>query len=196
MKIHINEYIKILLVLLVLLFLLIIGVKIRGQKTFVPATSQTPTIAAKPTIDIHVGSFTLSADKTQVQVGEALNLTVSFDSLGKKLDGADAILRFDPKLITADKDLVMGTYFTTYPRKEVDNTAGVIKVTAFNIGNTEPVTASTVLFNVTFTAKVAGAATFNLDFDKTRTNLSTLVEQGTSQNILGKVIPATVIISK
>ncbi|MBI5452711.1 hypothetical protein HY945_04560, partial [Candidatus Gottesmanbacteria bacterium] len=93
----------------------------------------------------------------------------------------------DPNYLTADNNLIFGPYFDSYPRQEVDNTAGIIKVSGYSPKDLSPLTSATSFFSVSFQAKKKGSGNVVVDFQAGKTNLSTLVERGTSKNILGVV---------
>jgi hypothetical protein len=188
MDIHKNESRKIIIVGAFLLVLLGAAVILRSQRNV--ALQQTfrkiEAVIPTPTPDIYVGSYLLEPDKKEFKTGDNFSLTVSFDRKAKKLYGADAILKFDPAYLSADTNLTLGTYFDNYPRREVDNNKGYIKVTGFRLQKSqEDNIENGMLFVANFKAKKSGFTTISLEYQKGKTNQSTLVEAGTSQNILG-----------
>lgn len=195
---------KILVVLLILAVLFLGIIWLRNKNTQVvkspsetkkedreQVTVQKPTVI--PTVNKNVASYSLVPSQSKVNLGQNVVLSVNFDTLGKKIDGADAVLRFDPNFLESDKNIQPGDYFEVYPRKDVDNTGGFIKVSAFSVKN-EDTKGKITLFQVAFKAKKAGKTEVRVEFQKGTTNLSTLVEKDTSKNILGRVGNATIII--
>lgn len=156
-----------------------------------------PTIvlpSPSPTPENLVGIYTITTSAKQVKLGGNFTATVSFSVPGKILDGTDVVLFFDPDYLTASSTLAFGDYFALYPRKEVNNEKGFIKVTAIESKSSEANSAATPLFNASFRAKKGGSTTLSFDFAKGTTNKTTLVEKGSSKNILGSVNEAVVTI--
>ncbi len=121
-----------------------------------------------------------------IKIGTEFEITVDFSANGKVLDGSDAIIRFDKSQIEI-VGITNGEYFQLYPRKTIDNNNGVVKVTAFQARDDKPIENQITLFTLALKAKKAGTIPLKFDYIKGKTNLSTVVEKGTSQNILGSV---------
>jgi len=51
-----------------------------------------------------------------------------------------------------------------------------------------------MLFTIPFTAKNTGKVTLSFDFQKGKTNLTTLIEHQTSRNILGQADPVNLTV--
>lgn len=191
-----KDFKKILLVSLVLITLLMIVLIIRAwnknrlDQMLSKKSSQfeEQLIEVSPTVEILSGLYSLVFSESTVKVEEASKATISFSTPGKIISGADVILHFDPKLVQVEGDVIPGEFFTSYPRTTVDNEKGTIKVTAFSPSSTIEVNDLTELFSVNFKAVNQGVASVTFDFQPGKTNLSTLVEKGTSKNILGQVI--------
>lgn len=195
------EYKKIFIVVLVLI-ILTIGLFIlrrERKKTLEEAlkkeTASTGEELQAPTITPEVlsGVYKIIFEKGNISVGESVGTSASFTTDSRILSGSDVILSFDPAYLEVEGDIKPGDYFSSYPRKLVDNAKGIVKATAFG-GSGQIVSQPTTLFTVTFKAKKEGTTTLSFDFAKGRTNLTTLVEKGTSKNILGNVYGATLTI--
>lgn len=196
-----TEFKKILIVISILI-LLTIGLFIlrrerkkaveQAIKNIVPSRKELQTPTTTP--EVLSGVYKIVFEKESISVGESVNASISFTTDSRILSGSDVILFFDPVFLEPEEDLVVGDYFESYPRKLVDKTKGIIKVTAFG-GNGQIVSTPTTLFTVTFKGKKSGTTTVSFDFVKGRTNLTTLVEKGTSKNILGEVYSATLTIA-
>ena len=131
------------------------------------------------------GNISLVSDATSYKVGDNIDLTVLFEAKGKKLDGADFVLIYNPEILNAI-GFSEGKAFSIFPRKDIDNEKGTVKVTALDSTSKEQFGAEKVTLGVIqMQAKSAGTATVNFDFSAGGTNRTTLIEQGTSQNILG-----------
>jgi len=131
------------------------------------------------------GVYTINFPKTTIKVGEKFEAVVGFTVDNRRIFGSDVVLLFDQLFLEANKNLTLGSYFTNYQRKEVDNEKGIIRVTAFGGSGTE--TPNKVdLINVSFKAKKTGDTNIRFDFEKRKTSMTTLVEEGTSRNILSE----------
>ncbi len=128
------------------------------------------------------------------KTGETFSLAVVITAAGRQLDGADTIIKYDPKLVEVT-DIIPGEFFTNYPRKTIDQVNGVIKMTGFSPKDANADGDNFIFFTIEAKALVSGTAKFDFEFEKGKTNLSTVVESKTSRNLLGKVTGATVSIS-
>lgn len=151
------------------------------------------------------GKLIMNPSDSSLTVGRAIEMEVNIDAPGITLDGADVVISYDPRLVrvgaignnTANTDLSRGPYFLQLVRTTVDQTAGKITVTGFSPReemlqkeDTNPV----AMFSFPVTALQPGVATFHIEYQPGRSDLSTLVEQGTSKNILTGVHDAVITI--
>lgn len=144
-------------------------------------------IEITPSDEVLGGSYRIVLDKPKVEVGQIVTAQVVFSLSGRRVSGSDVILKYDPQFLQVEGEVSPGDFFAHYPRTEVDNRAGVVKVTAFQSVSTEPEEADISLFKVKFRTIKEGETLLDFDFEKERTDLTTLVEQGTSRNILERV---------
>lgn len=181
---------KILIVLLILALLFVGSVVLRQWKKSqlqykmeidkrvgesVKVTSEPETI---------VGTYKLKLDKLQSRIGDVITADAAFSLLGKRVTGSDVILIFDPEFLQVEGLISPGDFFAYYPRNDIDNNAGVIRISAFQATSQEPVTGEISLFKVKFRTKKQGETMLDFQFEKGKTDLTTLVEYGTSRNIL------------
>lgn len=187
---------KILLVFILLIVLLIGIVVLRNYKAMQLKNQMEPSQYPPITeiVKIPQGRMQVVMDR-EAQVGGKIKAQVSIQTDGRELFGSDAILLYDPQYLEVadENDLVTGDYFENFPRRQIDAENGVIKVTGFS-PSTSILDEVKPLFSVSFTALKAGQTTVSIDFEKDSTNTSTLVERGTSQNILEEVVNADLTI--
>lgn len=152
--------------------------------------SQIPTVYPTPSEIPPPGVMEVKTDKKDLAVGESVKATVTIKLAGEDglVSGADAILTYDPALLSADEVQTL-TMFANYPRKTVDNVNGKIIVTGFGQG--QNMTAG-AFFDVQFSAKKSGRTTVKIDFAPGSTNRSTIAQKGTGKNILGRVEGANI----
>lgn len=143
-----------------------------------------------------VGKMSISVSPEKLLIGENGFLTVNFLAPEYKLYGADVILLYDPQFIEVRQDsLSFGDYFNSFPRQQVDQENGIIKVTAIS-GRQENMKNEDKLFSFEFTALKAGQTKVDFDFKLGETNTTTLVEKETSKNILETVEGITINIEE
>lgn len=131
------------------------------------------------------GIYSVNPPRLIKNIGDQFSLDIIYNVGETKLDGADAIVRFDPALLEVT-DITEGKTFESYPRKTIDNVKGLVKVTGFREIENERTRKDNVFFSLAVTAKRTGAVKVQFDFEKDKTNLSTLVESKSSRNILGQ----------
>lgn len=187
-----QKIILVLLILVVLLFgyLYLSRSKSNEVKEIEPAK---PIVTQQPTPYPVSGSYQITLSNNKIKAGDKVFAVIEFTVLDKRVFGTDVVLHFDPLLLEAEKKLITGDYFQNFPRLEVDNQKGQIKVTAFG-SSKDKTTQKANVFTAAFKAKKAGTTNLSFDFEKRRTNLTTLVEEGTSRNILAEANPVQIVI--
>lgn len=125
------------------------------------------------------GQYTFSATQT-IPVG------IIIDSAGKKLDGADIIITFDPKKVQiVGSTVAMTTVFDKVLVNTVDSSKGEIRLGALTF-NPKPVTGIVGTFSI----KPVMPGTVDLNFyflGSGATIDSNLAENGTAVDVLGKI---------
>lgn len=138
--------------------------------------------------------YILTSSSSSLSNGDIFTVTLNLSAVGELLDGTDVLLHFDPSLFQVQGDIETSSLFQSYPQKIVDNSKGEIKLIAFG-GPADPLQQDEQLLAVTFTAVGKGNARVWLDFQKGRTNTTTVVQKQTSKNILGSVEDISVLIN-
>lgn len=180
----------------ILLIILISGIVVLRIKKRIPEppekSQRSAVISVEPTVSIGANSMFLVVNPTAVQSGEFITAAIAFHAPGRMLSGADVRLKYDPLFLeTSVSDLTPGEYFTSYPAKSVNTEKGIIRLTAFG-GKRETVSSPQVITTVKFKALKPGRTEITIDYQQGSTNRSTLVERGTSKNILSGVSNAVV----
>lgn len=134
------------------------------------------------------GRLLLEPATLTVSKGESIIMNVLIDAPGKVLDGADAFILYDPQLVNVS-NIANGEYFAQLPQATVDQQNGIIKVTGFSRGKG---TSNRLFFSFTVSATKPSQARFHVEYEPGRSDLSTLVERGTSKNILTGTTDAVV----
>lgn len=153
--------------------------------SFPPAPSPVPRRSAA--VVTSSGVISLNVPKTNYVVNEKIPVSVRIDSGGRTLDGADLIIRFDPKVLEATPgSLIAGSIFDEYPLLSADMKKGLVSVSGVN--STRAGFKGTGQFiTVNFKARAKGNTSLIIDFEKGSTSDSNLVETETSKDILETV---------
>lgn len=192
-------------IVVIVLVILLVGILVMRQQRRLPesvSTTNTTSQAdinyeeATPTIikEIPPGIYTIELEPKNIRVGEETSAGISFTAKDKNVTGTDIVLRFNPEFLEAGESIVTSDYFSNYPRREVNNKDGLIKVTGFSPVNGSVEDRTVNVFTVKFKGKKGGSTKISFDFELGKTNMTNIVEKGTSKNILGQVREAIVLI--
>ena len=124
--------------------------------------------------------------KTESTVGTQFDVDIYFRAKDKILFGADAVVAFDPNYLEVSQ-VQPATFFQEYPRKKIDAVNGVVKITGYNPINNKPLSEDILFATLKVKAKKKGSVKLTFDYKAGSTNATTLVERGTSKNILAVV---------
>jgi len=184
-------------IVIFVVFIVIVGIAwyLRGgtQQANTSANNITPTINPLKLHD-YPAVMRLDPSSSSVKVGQSVNLKTVIEADGKSLDGADSIVLFDPNLVEAS--LLSTSGFPQYPIKKVDNIKGKITLTGVTFeAKPEALTSDFIFAEISFKAKRTGTATISLDFVKMDKSKTTVIENGSSNTILGSVVNARINIT-
>lgn len=133
------------------------------------------------------GSISLNSPKTSYKVKEVVAVTVDINTGGKRIGGADLIIRFDPKVLEATPaGLLAGPTFDEYPLKFVDAKNGLISISGISSSG-NGFSGSSLFATLNFRAKAAGTTPLTVEYQKDSTTDSNLVEISSSKDILENV---------
>lgn len=139
----------------------------------------------KPPLPITSGSLQLTSLKNQYKLGDKILVRAILDSGGNPVEGADLILRFDPKVLSLSKgDVKSGKIFPTYPLIEVEREKGMVWISGTSTENS--FNGIGIMAELNFSAKSAGKTTVSLEFKKGDTRDSNMVDSK-GKDILEKV---------
>lgn len=166
---------------LIILIEIIYAVKVLTSPSEITEPQTSTEVISSP------GKISLSAPKSAFLVNEVIPLYVDIDSGSRMLDGADVIIKFDPKVLEATSGaLQKGEIFDEYPLLSADMKNGLISVSGVNSKSGGFKGAGQFLI-VNFKAKAKGETSLTVDFAKDVTSDSNLVEAATSKDILESV---------
>ncbi len=194
MNFSLPTYKKIGLVYGILVILLVVALGVRffaGNKPQNTSGGNITNTQVKKNTNLS-GKVSLAADKISYRVGENIEVAILYAAPGKKLDGIDVVLRYDPRIVSV-LGFTEGNTFKIYPRKDIDNKEGSVTVTALDSTSVEALPQNKLaLGKLQLLAQKAGTAQINFDFTTGGTNKTTLIEAASSQNILGEATGVTI----
>lgn len=133
------------------------------------------------------GRISLSSDVQTVKVGETLRVSANIETGGHSIDGADLIVRYDPKILEATPGgLIKGEILDEYPLLSLDAKSGVISISGIS-SLRKGYEGSGEFAAILFKAKAPGKTEIEVDFEKGSTTDSNLVENSASKDILDSV---------
>lgn len=152
-----------------------------------PIPAPPPFSTSNDNVQLSGGSILLNTGKTNIALGETVSIKVLIATGGHILDGADVIMRFDPKIFEASQTgLIKGRIFDEYPLVSINSNSGVVSVSGVNsLKNGFKGTGQFMSLNLK--AKAKGKSVVTVDYQQNSTSDSNLVEANTSRDILESV---------
>lgn len=165
---------------IILLAEVIYAVRVLTSRTSSP-------LPQKTTVQSPVGKISLNVPKTAFGIKEAVPVSVIINTGEHIINGADVIIRFDPKILEATSGgLVKGRIFDEYPAMSIDSAKGLIAVSGIsNLQSGFKGRGQFALVNLR--ARALGKTALTVEFTKGSTADSNLVEADTSGDILEAV---------
>lgn len=124
-------------------------------------------------------SIYLQAEKENYVLGETFNLLVMVKSEGEVIDGVEFILEYDPQTISIGEP-ELGTFFSLYPQKEVDQEKGTIRLAAIQSPDEHKELNEEIIVSLPITTLKSGTTILTFIKDKTH-----IAAYG-GQDLLGK----------
>lgn len=173
-----------------IIFILALGVLVQLGLSIKTLMAPLPVSKAVKVAPIREGTLLLLSQKDQYKVGETIPVLVRVDSGGHSVDGVDAVIRYDNKLLLASSSaIIRGTAFSDFPQAVVDQKNGLIKISGVSGVSGTAFSGIDELATVNFKAVAPGTAAAVLDFTKAGdTSDSNIIEAGTPDDVLGKVV--------
>lgn len=120
-------------------------------------------------------SLSLSVPQGTIPVGEEARVIINVSSGGRETLGTDAVITFNPKIISATK-VRSGKVYPNYPPNltDIDNVHGKVRFSG-TVGFGQPKTAEGVLGEVFFRAKRVGTTKISFAWEKGGTDDANIV---------------------
>lgn len=153
------------------------------QDQVFPAITSSPPSASGATLAV--------TGPSSVKAGDTFTVTLSLYS-PKTVDGADLIVRYDPKklsIITGDAKNAVTTssVFALYPQNTADTISGKVNLTGLISPGSQGVSGNKDIGTITFKALSSGSTDLTLDFQPSSDKDSNVVDSKTGRDILEKV---------
>lgn len=187
-----SEIIRILIVVAILIILLIGFIFLKIKSALPPVTTEKQSNGSTQTYE-PAGTLLLNPKKINTSLGQEFTVDILLSAPGKNISGADAVITYDASYLEA-LEVVPSELFQNYARKEIDNSQGTVKITAFTLEQSTNFSNNSVYAKIKLRSVKKGSTRILPDFEKGSTNKSTIVEAKTAANILEEVVPAEVVI--
>lgn len=163
-----------------------LGVVIALEIIWAGLTLLKPTPPVEPPAGVfpQTSTISLQSSKVNLKVGEKITVEINLSS-GKKVDGADILINYDPGILTA-RPVSPGSIFSDFPLNKVDEADGRITVSGIT-DKSGGVLANGLFGSVEFSAKASGTTRVSLEFTPGSTSDSNLTESGSGQDILEEI---------
>lgn len=133
----------------------------------------------------------LKTDQQSVKVGDKFSVSINISS-NSETDGADLIINYNPKLLSASP-VSLTSLYNDYPVNKIDAQLG--KITVSGISTDEIGIVPNGLFGtITFKALASGQAAITLEFAPLSTVDTNVIEKQTGKDILENVTNLSVTI--
>ena len=130
-----------------------------------------------PVVLVFASSLGLSftAPQKPLPVGREFKVIISVATGNRTTLGTDAVLSYDPRILTAVK-IIPGKIYPLYPQnlQDIDNTHGKLTLSG-TVGFNKPKTANGVLAEVSFRSKKEGQTVLSFNWLPNATNDSNIV---------------------
>jgi hypothetical protein len=171
-------------IVIILAGVIIVGEIIFGIKTF---TSPPPTSSVGQVHPLTEANISLVSPDIFYKVGNTFPVSIRVGTGGHTINGVDVVLKYDPKVIQAnDKTFAPKNVFALFPAVEVDNNAGIVRISGIADVNQPGFNSVGTLGKIDFTAKALGKTSIQIESQPGVTTESNVIESGTSADILGK----------
>lgn len=138
--------------------------------------------------EIKKASYYLKPASNSYTVGQTMNIAVMVNARGQAVDGAEFLLKFDPKVVTVGLPIT-GQFFSIYAQKNVDIEAGTVRVIALQKPEENKTLNEEVLITLPITFLQKGLVTFT--FDQTKSHIAGYG----GKELLEEITPLTITVN-
>lgn len=171
-------------IVFVILGIIVLAELVYAVRVLTSPPPPAPLLVSKTIISKSAAKISLNTVKTHFSVNEVVPVSVMIDTGSFAVNGADVIVRFDPKILEATKaGLIKGKILDEYPLISVDASKGLISISGISsLNKSFKGIGQFALIN--FKVKLSGSTSLIIDFQKGSTTDSNLVESNELKDIL------------
>lgn len=163
-----------------------------------PSGSGTLNILAPRVNGLVDASLSLIPDKASYKSGDLVAIKVKLFTGGYTTDSADLVVKYDPAFLAPEEEnffALAGDLYSEYPAMQVDKEQGLIGISGITVPGSDSFNGVGIFATLYFTALKDGQTKVSVDFEKEATADSNVVLSGGTQDILGIVNDADILIS-
>lgn len=167
------------------------------KSLFSPSGFNNLNIPAPKAKNLTEASISLVPDKQSYAVGDLVGINVELSTGGQTTDSTDLVVKYDPEFLSPiEKDFAAkGSIYSEYPGIQADREQGLIGISGITVpGGDNSFTGDGIFATIYFTALKNGQTTISVDFEKGQTADSNVVLTGSTQDILGSVKNADIVV--
>lgn len=190
-----NNKLKLVMALIVLVILAVI---FGGRSLFSPSGSGGFNILAPRVNGLTESNLSLVPDKASYRAGDQVMVNVKLYTGGYTTDSTDLVVKYDPAFLApSEKGFALaGDIYSEYPAMQIDKSEGLIGISGITVpGATRNFNTVGIFATLYFTAVKDGQTQIGVEFVKDETSDSNVVLTGSTQDILGSVGNADILIS-
>lgn len=140
--------------------------------------------------------FYFSSSSQKLKVNQLTEVKILIDTKGRKITGADAVIKYNPELIEIVGDPLPGKIFPVYPINKVKIDKGIVTTTGTITNPDQPVFSGIGQFaTLTIKALKVGETNLTFEFSPGKTNDSNLAEKDSTKDILSKTSNLKIVIN-
>jgi len=186
-------------IIIAVLVIAVVGELIFGAYTlFSPSQGRNLNPLAQKANEMRSAQLSLVTDKTSYKKGDNVVVDVKLFTGGYVTDSSDLVVKYDPAFLSASgaNFAVKGEIYSEYPAIQVDETNGMIGISGITLPNESGFSGAGTFATLNFTALKDGQTQLMIDYQPSETADSNVVLSGTTQDIIGAVVNADIIISE
>lgn len=140
-----------------------------------------------PVVKLPVPKMFFSFSSPTLIINKESEIKIMIDTRGKIITGADAVVKYDPNLLSIKK-VVPGKLFPYYPILKIKKDKGRVEITGTIVSpDQQSFNGAGELASLLVEPLTEGEISLSFDFTSGKTNDSNLAEKGTGNDILEEV---------
>lgn len=186
------------IIVAVLVIAVIVELVFGGITLFSPSTSRNLSIIPPKINNLQDATLSLVTDKSSYKKGDLVAIDVKLFTGGYTTDSTDLVVKYDPKFLEPDSKTFaqQGQIYSEYPALQVDKVAGLIGISGITVPGNNGFSGVGSFAKLNFTTLQDGQTQVTIDYESGKTSDSNVVLSGSSEDILGSVTNANIVIAE